>query len=343
LLLCVCFRLGPAAFGAPEPAQVVRHAVVDGSVPVFVPVHPRIATTVSFPRPIGAPMGTGFVEADALERAAAEGKAVNHRGEYVITYLAGDSFFTVQPLQRGELINLNVPFEGQTVVIYFYGVEHPLSAVASLVFSEKQAEARVSSASVSRADASRLAGGAAPTLSRVEKLPSSPYKPASPARLEGFLRKLRLVHAAMPGPELEDAAKALNLKVVLSTLEQQEGAAITHPVSDHGSFEIILLRAARDPTLDAVGFVVLLRSKSERELIFDLRTFSARCGAALYTAAVIDAPAMLKPGEVKAGYLAIVGAGDERPAHVSAENDWRISVSLVNADSEAATSQRTHP
>jgi hypothetical protein len=106
--------------------------------------------------------------------------------------------------------------------------------------------------------------------------------------------------------------------------------AIAHPVSDAGLYQLVLLRAVRDSSLDAVGFVVLMRNTSDQPLVFDPRTFSARCGAALYTAQVIDAPGTLKPHETQAGYFAIVGAGDGRPGYLEADNDWRISVALIS-------------
>ena len=308
------------------PAGVVRRAGLDASVPLFIPVHPRIATTVTFPRSIGEPMGTGFVDADTYERAAGEGKGLSRRGEYVISYLQGDTFFTVQPLQKTDLLNLNVPFEGATIVLFFYVVDHPLSAVASLIFDENAEQERASVQSPESLSKPSNAGG---SIQRMDALPTSPFIPATPARLEGFLRKLRLVHAAKRGPELADVCEAMRLKVAVSSAEDPDSKVITHPRSDGGAFELVLLRAVRDPALDAVGFVVLVHNKAPRELVFDVRTFAARCGAALYQARVVDAPAQLRSGEVRPAYFAIVGAEDGRPAHLAPDNDWRLSVSLA--------------
>ncbi len=151
----------------------------------------------------------------------------------------------------------------------------------------------------------------------------------TPARLEGFLRKLKLVHAARFGSELDDVTSAMNLKVALTSLEDPAAKDITQPINRAALFDLILLRAVRDPALDAVGFVVLFRNTSDQKLVFDLRTLSARCGAALYTAQVVDAPAELAPGELKAGYFALVGSGDGRPGHLLPNNDWKLSVSLI--------------
>lgn len=307
---------------------VVRQAEINPAVPVFVPVHPRIATTITFPRPIGEPVGTGFVDSETIQKAAAEGKELGPRGEYAITYVQGESAFTVQPLPKSELLNLNVPFEGSTIVLYFYVVDKPLSAVASLTFVEHAAiRAPVAlTKMVGREEAKSTESG----IQRAETLPKSSFKPASPARLDGFLRKLKLVHAAHVGSELADLSSAMNLAVAVSAAEDVSASDIRQPMNDAVLYQLILLRAVRDPALDAVGFIILFRNTSDRELVFDLRTLSARCGAALYTAQVADAPAKLQPGEAKPGYFVVVGSGDGRPGYLLPNNDWRLSVALVS-------------
>ncbi len=340
-------RLAPPFGGA---SAVVRRLPADPAVPVFVAVHPRIATTVSFPRPIGAPMGTGFVEAAAYERALAEGRPVTSRGEYAISFVEGETFFTVQPLAPADLLNLNVPFEGRTLVLYFYPVELPLEAVASLVFSEVPAgrpvsqcetDADVAEIQVNELPADPDAGPPSPPLAgptgpetppAIERRTTAPhrsYQRASPSRLDGFLRKLRALHAARRGSELEAVADAMGVQVAVTQAE--DPASSLRAVRDAGAFQLILLRAVREPRLDAVGFVVLLRNAGEQPVRFDLRTFSARCGAALYQAQVVDAPEQLLPGELRAAYFVIVGAGDGRPAHLSAHNDWRLSLATLDA------------
>ena len=141
---------------------------------------------------------------------------------------------------------------------------------------------------------------------------------------------MRRVHAAKTGAELDDVAAAMNLKVAVSTAEDPAAKDILQAVNDSGQYQLILLRAVRDPSLDAVGFIVLFRNASDQDLVFDLRTLSARCGAALYTAQVVDAPATLKPGEMKPGYFVTVGSADGRPGYLLPNNDWRLSVSLVS-------------
>ncbi len=335
---------------------VVRHATVNPDVPIFVPVNPRIATTITFPKPIGEPVGTGFIDADALQRAS-DGKTPRPRGEYVLAFTSGDPFFTVQPLPRSEMLNLNVPYEGSTIVLYFYTVDQPLDAVASLIFAEpglarKGDIGRGSGADEgvspkNGADATAAAPPIEPTnagddrIQKSDTLPATKTRTASPARLEGFLRKLRFVHAAKPGPELDDIAGAMNVSVAISTAERPDAHDITHPVTDAGPLQIILLRAVRDPAIDSVGFIVLLRNRSDNQIALDARTFSARCGAAFYTARVIDAPARLGPREVQPGYFVVVGSGDGRPGNLSSGNDWRISVAILDPTSSRSNAAPT--
>jgi len=359
------------AFATLAPA-VIRHAELNPDVPIFVPVHPRIATTISFPRSIGEPLGTGFIDAEAIGKTdganAKTSAAV--KGEYVIDFEQGDAFFTVQPTARSELLNLNVPFEGATIVFYFYPVENPLSALASLILQDKLPSG--SNAGMAHGESAQRAEIGSPTginpttramaaadlplptktgsaknhfvsdqngrtdptavagIQKTDTLPPSHFLPATPARLDGFLRKLRMVHAAQLGPELDELSKALKVSVAVSTAESASDTSLAHPVNDSGLYQLVLLRAVREPVLDAVGFVVLMRNTSDQALVFDPRTFCARCGVARYTAQVIDAPAALKPRETLAAYFAIVGAGDGRPGFLQADNDWRISVALVS-------------
>jgi hypothetical protein len=222
---------------------VIRHAELNPDVPIFVPVHPRIATTVSFPRPIGEPLGTGFIDAENVGKVSSENAKTPPmaRGEYVIDYEQGDTFFTVQPTARSELLNLNVPFEGATIVFYFYPVQSPLSALASLILQDKPlnaARARASQRAEARRESpthlvSKVADSAKTNLTaaisasaksidsrrasftttaenlpadatenRIQKLDTAPlskFLSATPARLDGFLRKLHMVHAAQTG------------------------------------------------------------------------------------------------------------------------------------------------
>jgi len=57
------------------------------------------------------------------------------------------------------------------------------------------------------------------TVKRLTTLPASPYVPITPARLLGFMDRLKLIHATPPGPELAGLAQAMDVEVALSRAE----------------------------------------------------------------------------------------------------------------------------
>jgi len=88
--------------------------------PLFVPTHPRVTTTIRFPGEIGVSDGQGFHRRSAKEITAGNGRLTS---EYHIQWTQGDSYFTVVPLAGAGTRNLNVPYQGNTYVLYFYPVE----------------------------------------------------------------------------------------------------------------------------------------------------------------------------------------------------------------------------
>jgi hypothetical protein len=319
-------------------AHAVRRVAINPLQPEFIPVHPRVATTIRFPATIGDPTGAGFLDAEEIQKASAEGKPVQSNGEYVITFLQGDNFFTVRPLPKAGMMNLNVPCEGATIVLYFMPVESPADAIASLEFVVKggstTAPAKV--AGTSDAESKSEARVGEDRIIKTDTRPAPTYETATPARINGLLGKLKLVHASRPGEELDEISQALGLQVSISSAEGEGVHGISRPLTDCGQYQVILLRAVRDPHIDSVGFIFLMRNTSDHELVFDLRSLSARAGAALYTARAVEAPASLKPGQVMPGYFVVVGNGNGSAGHLLSNNDWHLSIQLVGEKNEPA-------
>ena len=234
-------------------------------------------------------------------------------------------------------MNLNVPCEGRTIVLYFVPVESPADATASLEFVSKGDAA--TAPAMGGAPASESTGNAFEEKGRIMKTDTRPEtrnEAATPARIEGLLKKLKLVHASRPGEELDEISRALGLQVSVSSAEGEGFRDITRPVTDAGEFQLILLRAVRDPHIDSVGFIFLMRNTCDRELVFDLRSLSARAGVGFYTARAIEAPAHLKPGQVMPGYFVVVGNGTGSAGHLLPNNDWHLSINLVGEKTEPA-------
>ena len=105
---------GSVALGS----NMVQCLPLNSTKPLFLPTHPRVATTLRFPGPIGAPEGRGFTEDES-----------KHPGEYLVTWTPGESHLTVTPLPGAGPLNLNIPYEGDIYVAYFYPVEKQVAAV----------------------------------------------------------------------------------------------------------------------------------------------------------------------------------------------------------------------
>ncbi|HVU35286.1 MAG TPA: hypothetical protein VHE61_17755 [Opitutaceae bacterium] len=313
--------------GAPPAA--VQNVPLDAARPYFVPTHPRVMTTIRFPREIGAPEGAVSIFTEDATAAP---------GEYLVSWQPGDPYFTVAPLTSAGMANLNVPYQGRTYVLYFYPVTDPLGAVAVVNLLET---GPVSAAPVP-GDDTRPTGAArqAPTAGQVVKrstpLPD-PSVPATPARLVGFLDRLKLIHATPPGPALAAMAKAMDVQIAIAQDPDDAtptAAANDDPVrrvrarpNDGGLFKILLLRTVRDRRLNCLGFVCLVLNTSDQVLAFDIGSFGARAGAAYLVQRISDAEPILKPGAQSPAYF-VVQAPPNAP--LLADNDWKLSVDLVS-------------
>lgn len=316
-----------SAFAAdlPDLAGVIQTIPLNAAHPYFIPTHPRVTTTIRFPAEIGAPDGSVAVfTEDAMKAGGAE---------YLVTWQTGDAFFTIAPLKDARMANLNVPFRGRTCVFYFYGVDDPLKAVASVNLVDP---------GVPPEHATEEGSPVSPPFSvtRAKGPPPDDYLAATPARLLGFLDRLKLLHAATPGPALAALVKAMNVEVAAGRDAASGGqgwppdvaksgisAEIPKPLSEGGLFQILLLRAVRDRRINCLGFVCLVRNTSNQVLTFDVNSFGARAGAEYLLQRISDASPVLQPGEQSPAYFIVQ---PPRGSPLVAGNDWRISIDLVN-------------
>ena len=329
------------ALAAPAGSGVIQMVALDATKPLFVPTHPRVTTTIRFPGEIGVSDGQGFTEDPAKEITTGNGRLTS---EYHIQWTQGDAYFTVVPLAGAGTRNLNVPYQGNTYVLYFYPVEKQFQAVALLNLIEGEAGPKrgMKGPGTGPAGASEATAVNSSTVKRVATLPTSPYVSITPARLLGFMDRLKLIHATPPGPELAGLAQAMDVEVALSRAELDArppadprsapdlvGVAGLIPggVTDNGLFQCMLLRAVRDNKLNCIGFILLLRNLTDQAIAFDVASFAARSGAANLGQILSDAPAILAPQEEKEAYF-IVRLEHSNP--MRAGNAWRITVDLLS-------------
>ena len=101
----------------------------------------------------------------------------------------------------------------------------------------------------------------------------------------------------------------------------------SHGLNDAGWYQIALLRAVREPRLNCIGFICLVRNTSPHVLAFDVNSFGARAGAEYLPQRISDASPILKPGEQGPAYF-VVQLRNNSP--LLATNEWRISMDLVS-------------
>lgn len=273
----------------PSPAGIVQTAVLDAMHPLFVPTHPRVATTIRFPGPIGAPEGRGFTEDE--QRAP---------GEYLVTWSQGDSHLTLTPFEGAGPSNLNVPYQGFTYVLYFYPAASQFQAVASL--SLRPAPDGGRQTEPLRKDAGSGGG-----------------RPASPARWLGLIDRLKVLRAAAPGTPMNRIAAAFSLEC--RDLEPTSDAS----PGGHGMYRTKVLRVVRDADTNSLGFAVRIENTSDGDLAFDVASFSARADGIRLPQVLSDAPVNLARGATAEAYFVVACPADRR---LTTDNRWLVSVAL---------------
>lgn len=314
ILLVLVLLGGAEAAEVLHPGHVIQHAVLDETRPYFVATHPRVTTTIRFPRAIEPPEGAvGVFGEDARVSST----------EYVISWQPGDSFFTLVAGRDAKLANLNVPFEGRTFVFYFYPATDPLKAVAAvnLTFGTETRDRPRTGPDPSSARPREA-------VQRASEPPKRSLAAATPNRLMGLLDRMKLVHATKEGPQLEALARAMALEIVVcGPAAATSLARLSTPVTDAGWYQLLLLRVVRDPRVNAIGFIGLLRNVSGQTLVFDPASFGVRAGTSYYSQRISDAPAVLPPGAQSPVYF-VIQPGAATP--LSLANAWRVSVDLLS-------------
>jgi hypothetical protein len=298
------------------------------SRPYFIPTHPRVTTTVRFPREIGAPDGSVAVFAEDAEKAAT--------AEYLVSWQQGESYFTITPLRSARMANLNVPYQGNTYVLYFYPVDDPLNAAASVTLGEGTGSATVAAPVASGIAPPPAASPTENAVQRASAPPESPFVAATPSRLLGLLDRLKLIHATEPGARLTALTQSMGVQLAFSREDvaavQSRDLALNDTdliagLNDYGWYQVVLLRAVRDRRLNCIGFICLVRNTSDRVLAFDVNSFGARAGAEYLMQKVSDATPILQPHEQAPAYFIVE---PPRNSPLQAANAWRISVDLLS-------------
>ncbi|HEU5067825.1 MAG TPA: hypothetical protein VFT61_06540, partial [Sphingomicrobium sp.] len=266
----------------PDVAGLIQTAELNPAKPYFIPVNPKVSTTIRFPKSIGNPEGRAFIDENAK---ADPGEKLT--GEYVVSWQQQDPYFTVTPIdETATMANLNVPYEGATYVFYFYPVATELKAIACLNLVDHRAGAQ----KTGEASAAPATSSTQPSeVIRQLDPPAPMYVKPTAARLIGFLDRLKLVHSMRPGGALASLVRAMNIEVAIAHEELAAGdkdvqgqpimdgvaGEIPSGTNDAGLYQILLLRAVRDNRMNCIGFICLVRNTSDQVLAFDVKSFGA--------------------------------------------------------------------
>jgi hypothetical protein len=112
-------------------------------------------------------------------------------------------------------------------------------------------------------------------------------------------------------------------------------------VMDYDEFEIRIEEAFRFDAQDTLVFRVVLRNKTDKEVLYTPQGFSVRVGERLYFQSISDASGVMPPKSDTPAYFAITGTPSGGRNDVSLKNEFTILVTRF--DSEVARTARSVP
>ncbi len=113
------------------------------------------------------------------------------------------------------------------------------------------------------------------------------------------------------------------------------------PVMDYNEFEIRIEEAFRFDVQDTLVFRVVLRNKTDKEVLYSPEGFSIRVGERLYFQSISDASGVMSPKSDTPAYFAITGTPSGGRNDVSLKNEF--TVLLTRVDSDIAKTARNLP
>ena len=311
--LAVMFSGVPSRAEALAWPKAIRNAVLSTAQPFFLPLHPRVTTTLRLPAPLTQePAGDGFW----VERDGAGVPPSNV--EYVLAWERGDTRMDIKALPNASLRNLNLSLEGRTYVLVCFPINTPLDVSAAINFKFSATSGLVTDGKTEN-DPAADQFSAGSTIKRIVEPPLSPYELAGPARWIGFMDRLHLLHAT-PAGDLESLVRSMPKVSIYSPYSER----------DYGLFTSTLLRVARDDRFDLVGFIFLFKNTSARRITFDVTACAARAGVMFFPQLTAELTPSLEPGAVAPGYVIIEGGG-RKNAPLQAHNDWLLSFALLDS------------
>ncbi len=108
------------------------------------------------------------------------------------------------------------------------------------------------------------------------------------------------------------------------------------PVMDYNSFEVRLEEVIRFDSQDTLVFRVVLRNKTDKEILYKPQGFSVRVGERVYFQSISDASGVMPPKSDTPAYFAVTGTPTAGRNDISIKNDFTILLTTLDAAKEKA-------
>jgi hypothetical protein len=237
-------------------------------------------TTIEFPAKIEALDGYGF----------SLNPAPDGQDLFQISFNKGTNFISLKAVRPGVEGNLSVVLDGKVYALFCQEAPDPSFVV---IFED----------------------GAAKRIA--EQPPASKHPEASPARLLGFLDKIK----GFP-----------TLKVSASEIYQNMDVAEPESHSGFEKLDISLKRVVRDHALDSVGFEVLLVNKSDKDFMYDPESFAVRVGDEVYQQSVSDAGGLVPAGKSQTAFFVVTGGSNGGRNDLAVTNKFEIVLRQIQGE-----------
>lgn len=249
--------------------------------PAVVKLGTRGITTLEFPGKIEALDGYGFSASPAPD-----GPDL-----FQISYTKGTNFLSLKATREGVEGNLTVVLDGKVYCLLCREVPDP----SFVVIFENGLGKRVS-------DPHELL---------------AKNKPVSPARLVGFLDKVKAF------PTLRVSAPE-----ICQTMDMSE----PNSKSSLDGLDVTLRRVIRDNSLDSVGFEIELVNKDGPDFLYDPESFGVRVGSEVYPQAISDAGGLVPAGKTQTAFFVVTGTADGGRNDLAVTNKFDILMRQITGE-----------
>ena len=151
------------------------------------------------------------------------------------------------------------------------------------------------------------------------RTPQQTVKQVSPARLLGFLDKVK----AFP-----------TLKVSAPEVYQNMDVAEPNTNSGANGIEVNLKRVIRDDALDSLGFEIQLANRTDKDFFYDPEGFGVRVGTDVYQQSVSDAGGLIPAGKAQTAFFIVTGSAAGGRNDLAVTNKFEVVLRPVQGEAD---------